>query len=50
MPDAIFAIPPRVRRAVLNTLHDAHARRSDIIWELGKRRGFSTLGEAFDYI
>lgn len=50
MPDALFDIAPRIRRAVLNILQDAAVRRTDLVWELGKKRGFSNLGELVDYV
>jgi HEPN domain-containing protein len=50
MPDAQFAIPVRIRGAVLNVLDDGGVRRSAIIWELGKRCGFTNLGELLDFI
>jgi HEPN domain-containing protein len=50
MPDALFAIPRRIRRAVLTMLSEAGAGPDCVISELGRVRGFTTLGELIDFV
>ena len=50
MPGALFAIPPRVRRSILDLLSGWGARPAAVIAELGQRRGFSTLPDLLGYI
>jgi hypothetical protein len=50
MPAALFAIRPRVRRAVLGVLSSLHVDDKRMVREIGSRRGFTTIGELFDYL
>ena len=50
MPGAMFSIPPRVRRAILDLLDGWGARPAAIIAELGQRRGLYTLSDLFGVI
>ena len=50
MPRAVFAIPPRVRTAMLSVLRDQGINGQRIATELGQRRGFATLQELADFL
>ncbi|HTX10391.1 MAG TPA: hypothetical protein VME22_17340 [Solirubrobacteraceae bacterium] len=50
MPGAMFSIPPRVRRAILDLLDGWGARPPAVIAELGQRRGIYTVGDLMGII
>ena len=50
IPEALFAIRPRVRRAVVDVLASLHVDCKRIVQELGSRRGFATVGELFEFL
>jgi hypothetical protein len=50
MSGPIFAIPPRVRRAILDLLDGWGASPQTTVAEIGKHRGFATIGDLSAYL